>query len=58
MAARDGMTIAEIPVLMRQRAAGSSSITPMRSGYYMLKVLLAIGVLCLGRRPSATEPAT
>jgi hypothetical protein len=58
MAARDGLGIAEVPVLMRQRAAGSSSITPMRSGYYMLKVLLAVGVLCLGRRPSRMEPAT
>jgi glycosyltransferase involved in cell wall biosynthesis len=58
MAARDGLGIAEVPVLMRQRAAGSSSITPMRSGYYMVKVLLAIGVQCLGRRPSRLEPAT
>ncbi len=55
MAAREGMDIVEIPVIMRQRSAGSSSITPIRSGYYMVKVLLAIGVLCLGRRPSRLE---
>lgn len=55
MAAREGMDIVEIPVIMRQRSAGTSSITPIRSGYYMVKVLLAIGVLCLGRRPSRLE---
>jgi hypothetical protein len=46
---------AEIPVQMRPRAGGASSITPMRSGYYMLKVLLAICVGLLRSRP-APEP--
>lgn len=57
MAARDHLRVTEVPVLMRQRTAGRSSITPLRSGYYMAKVLLAIGVLCLGRRPSRAEGA-
>ncbi|MGI9539817.1 MAG: glycosyltransferase family 2 protein [Miltoncostaeaceae bacterium] len=51
MAARGGLQVAEVPVSMRARAAGESSITPVRSAYYMVKVLLAIGVLCIGRRP-------
>lgn len=55
MAARGGLLVSEVPVKMRQRAAGRSSITPIRSGYYMVKVLLAIGVLCIGRRPSPLE---
>jgi glycosyltransferase involved in cell wall biosynthesis len=41
---RLGFRLREVPVRMRERQAGRSSITPMRSIYYMLKVLLAIGV--------------
>ena len=36
------MRIAEVPVSMRERTGGRSSITPVRSAYYMIKVLLAI----------------
>lgn len=39
---RAGMTIAEVPVRMRDRTGGRSSITPIRSVYYMIKVLLAV----------------
>lgn len=39
---RAGMTIGEVPVMMRDRAEGRSSITPIRSAYYMIKVLLAV----------------
>lgn len=39
---RAGMTIAEAPVRMRDRTGGRSSITPIRSAYYMVKVLLAV----------------
>ena len=35
---------------MRERQGGRSSITPLKSGYYMLKVILAI-VMVLLRRP-------
>jgi hypothetical protein len=34
---------------MRARQGGRSSITPMRSGYYMTKVLLAILMQSLRR---------
>jgi hypothetical protein len=34
----------EVPVEMRERASGASSITALRSVYYMTKVLLAIFV--------------
>lgn len=37
-----GMIIAEAPVQMRDRTGGRSSITPIRSAYYMVKVLLAV----------------
>lgn len=39
---RNGMAIREVPVSMRERTGGISSITPLRSAYYMIKVLLAI----------------
>jgi hypothetical protein len=51
MAARNGLRVEEIPVLMRQRVAGRSSITPRKSVYYMLKVSLALMIDVL-RRPS------
>ena len=37
-----GFTIKEVPVVMNERTAGVSSINPMRSVYYMIKVTLAI----------------
>jgi glycosyltransferase involved in cell wall biosynthesis len=46
---------AEIPVVMRPRMSGSSSITPVRSVYYMVKVTVAL-LIGLLRRP-AVAPA-
>jgi glycosyltransferase involved in cell wall biosynthesis len=48
---RAGYRICEVPVTMRKRAAGRSSITSVRSVYYVLKVLLALVVGLL--RPPA-----
>lgn len=39
---RRGLTVREIPVTMNPRDGGQSSITPFKSGIYMLKVILAI----------------
>lgn len=39
---RAGMKIREVAVEMRDRTCGRSSITPLRSAYYMVKVLLAV----------------
>lgn len=39
---RAGLRIGEIPVTMKPRSAGRSSITSLGSGYYMIKVILAI----------------
>jgi hypothetical protein len=46
---KKGFKIVEIPVTMVERMGGSSSITPLRSAYYMIKVLLAIFVELLRR---------
>ncbi|HEY5512209.1 MAG TPA: glycosyltransferase family 2 protein [Geomonas sp.] len=43
-AARSGLRIVEVPVLMRGRLSGNSSITRRKSAYYMLKVTLALVV--------------
>lgn len=42
LAAMKGAKIMEVPVEMRERQAGSSSINPLRSVYYMIKVSLAL----------------
>jgi glycosyltransferase involved in cell wall biosynthesis len=46
---RAGFRVREIPVTMNPRYGGQSSITPMRSFYYMVKVLLAIFIGLLRR---------
>lgn len=45
MAANKGMRIREVPVIMKERNAGISSISPAKSVYYMIKVSIAV-VLC------------
>jgi hypothetical protein len=42
LAVRHGLRMVEVPVQMRVRETGSSSITALRSVYYMVKVLLAL----------------
>ncbi len=44
MVHRHRLRLREVPVTMRERTTGSSSITALRSVYYMVKVLLAIFV--------------
>jgi glycosyltransferase involved in cell wall biosynthesis len=44
MCFRHRLRLTEVPVRMRERAAGASSITSLRAIYYMVKVLLAIFV--------------
>ncbi len=39
---KNGFSIMEVPVTMAPREHGESSITPLKSVYYMVKVLLAI----------------
>lgn len=45
--------IREVPVRMRERTGGASSITPLRSIYYMIKVLLAIFIDLMKRTDHA-----
>lgn len=48
MARAAGLTIREVPVIMRARMTGTSSIKSWRTAYYMLKVSLAV-TLCYVR---------
>ncbi|HEY6006461.1 MAG TPA: glycosyltransferase family 2 protein [Anaeromyxobacter sp.] len=45
LARRAGLRIAEVPVLMNERAHGASSITAARTLYYLVKVSLALVLL-------------
>jgi glycosyltransferase involved in cell wall biosynthesis len=49
MAVRQRLRLREVAVSMRVREAGHSSITPLRSAYYVIKVTLAV-LIALGRR--------
>jgi glycosyltransferase involved in cell wall biosynthesis len=44
MVTKHRLRLREVPVAMRAREGGDSSITPLRSAYYMLKVSLALFV--------------
>ena len=44
---RNGMKVEEIPVIMRERSGGISSISVKKSIYYMVKVSLAILIECV-----------
>jgi glycosyltransferase involved in cell wall biosynthesis len=57
MVSRHRLRSVEVPVSMRERSGGRSSITAVRSVYYMLKVLLAIFV-GLFRRNVVPEEGT
>ena len=51
-AIRHRLRLREVPVRMRERQHGRSSITALRSVYYMVKVLLALFVGLVPARES------
>jgi hypothetical protein len=51
VAVRSGLRLSQVQVEMRERETGSSSITFVRSLYYIVKVLLALLVASLRRYP-------
>lgn len=52
---RSRLKVKEIPVTMNPRYGGQSSITPFRSLYYMIKVILAILITLLRERPEVAK---
>ena len=57
MVFRHRLRLCEVPVSMRERGGGQSSITTLRSIYYMVKVLLAIFVGLFRRNVVPQEEA-
>lgn len=57
IAHREGLRIAEVPVVMSARPHGASSITWARTLYYLVKVSLALLLLPVRERRSGTEAA-
>lgn len=55
VASRHKLRIVEVPVVMRERSAGRSSITAARSLYYMVKVTLALLISLFRRYPPVGE---
>ncbi|MCS7006215.1 MAG: glycosyltransferase family 2 protein [Thermoleophilia bacterium] len=51
VALRSGLRLAQVQVAMRERETGASSITFLRSLYYIVKVMLALLVASLRRYP-------
>ena len=51
VALRSGLRVAQVQVAMRERTTGTSSITFVRSLYYIVKVMLALLVASLRRYP-------
>jgi glycosyltransferase involved in cell wall biosynthesis len=56
LAGRAGLRVAEVPVEMRARSHGASSITPLRTLYYLVKVSIALLLLpARSQRTAAAE---
>ncbi|NIA24029.1 MAG: glycosyltransferase [Gammaproteobacteria bacterium] len=54
--AQAGFKIVEVPVVMRDRSHGTSTITGFRAAYYAVKVLLALAVLTFGKSKFRDSP--
>lgn len=52
-AVRNNFIIEEIPVVMKERSGGKSSITSIKSVYYMIKVSLAIIAAAISKKHTA-----
>lgn len=58
VALRSGLRLVQVQVEMRERESGASSITFLRSLYYLVKVTLALLVASLRRYPRVEEAST
>lgn len=57
LAKRAGLRLAEVPVRMSERAHGQSSITALRTLYYLVKVSLALVLLPPRSAPPEVQPS-
>ncbi|HSS74902.1 MAG TPA: glycosyltransferase family 2 protein [Gaiellaceae bacterium] len=55
LAARHGLRIMEVPVKMRERAAGESSVTTIRGTYFVIRIMLSLFISVFRRYPKTVE---
>ncbi|MBN2057417.1 MAG: glycosyltransferase family 2 protein [Candidatus Saganbacteria bacterium] len=55
LARRHGLKITEVPVSMLRRQGGSSSITPLKAAYYMIKVPLSLFIAFIKGEPQGGD---
>jgi glycosyltransferase involved in cell wall biosynthesis len=51
IAHRAGLRIVQVPVVMRRRETGAASTNPLRSAVYLLRVVVAVALALIRRRP-------
>lgn len=51
IAHRAGLRITQVPVAMRARETGTASTNPLRSGVYLIRVVVAVGLALIRRAP-------
>jgi hypothetical protein len=51
MAARADLKIVQVPVVMRVRAGGTPSTSPVKSAVYLLRATLALTLALVRRKP-------
>jgi glycosyltransferase involved in cell wall biosynthesis len=57
LAAKHSLRVVEVPVKMRPRAAGRSSVTTLRGTYFVIRILVALFVSAFRRYPKRLEEA-
>lgn len=58
MAGRSGLTITQVPVEMRSREFGEPSQSPLRSGVYLIRAIVALFFMLLRRPPDVVPTET
>jgi glycosyltransferase involved in cell wall biosynthesis len=55
MAARAGLTVTQVPVVMRPRLTGSPSQSPLRAALYLGRAVLVLGLARIRRLPTLAD---
>jgi glycosyltransferase involved in cell wall biosynthesis len=55
IALRTGCTVTQVPVVMRPRAGGTASQTPIRAAIYLGRAIIALGLALVRRWPSTLQ---
>jgi hypothetical protein len=55
MAARAGLAVAQVPVVMRPRVAGTPSQTPFRAAFYFGRAVMVLGLARIRRLPTLED---